>query len=144
MRFMLMCLLVLGIQFPSLLQAEELLFSNATVRQPLPGRTVSAGYFSVTNQSEEAVRLVAAHSAWFGKVELHQHTMIDGMMRMAKVDAIDVAPGHTVHLQPGGLHLMLFHPSQSLELGQQVPVEVISSAGTRFQLSAVVTRIPKQ
>ncbi len=123
---------------------SHLIIENATVRQPLPGKTVSAGYFTVTNPTAQPVQILAANSSLFGKTELHQHRMVDGMMRMEQIKHIEVAPGATVHLQPGGLHLMLFRPSQLLELGQQVPLDLQLASGEVVTVSAVVTRIPKQ
>jgi copper(I)-binding protein len=124
--------------------AVEVQIVNSTVRQPLPGRTVSAGYFTINNTSEQPISLVAASSPWFEKVELHQHSYVDGMMRMQRIDTIVVAPNQTVHLQPGGLHLMLFQPKQSLQLEQQVPIEVTFDNGQKIAVMAVVTKIPKQ
>ena len=124
--------------------AAEVQIINSTVRQPLPGRTVSAGYFTINNSSAQTINLVAASSPWFGKVELHQHSYVDGMMRMERVNSIPVAPNQTVHLQPGGLHLMLFTPNQPLQLGQQVPIELELDNGQKISVAAVVTKIPKQ
>ncbi|OBP16122.1 hypothetical protein A5320_01490 [Rheinheimera sp. SA_1] len=124
--------------------ATDIEIINATVRQPLPERTVSAGYFSIINTSSQAANLVAASSPWFEKVELHQHSYVDGMMRMEHVDGIVVAPNQTVHLQPGGLHLMLFTPKQPLQLDQRVPIELVFENGQKISVAAVVTKIPKQ
>lgn len=124
--------------------AVEVQIVNSTVRQPLPGRTVSAGYFSINNTSQRTISLVSASSPWFEKVELHQHSYVDGMMRMQRIDTIVVASNQTVHLQPGGLHLMLFQPKQSLQLEQQVPIELAFDNGDKIAVMAVVTKIPKQ
>jgi len=124
--------------------AVEVQIANSTVRQPLPGRTVSAGYFTINNTSQRPISLVAASSPWFEKVELHQHSYVDGMMRMRRIDTIVVAPNQTVHLQPGGLHLMLFQPKQSLQLEQQVPIELVFDNDQKIAVMAVVTKIPKQ
>jgi copper(I)-binding protein len=124
--------------------AAEVQIINSTVRQPLPGRTVSAGYFTINNSSAQTINLVAASSPWFEKVELHQHSYVDGMMRMERVNSITVAPNQTVHLQPGGLHLMLFTPNQPLQLDQQVPIELELDNGQKISVAAVVTKIPKQ
>lgn len=124
--------------------AADVQIINSTVRQPLPGRTVSAGYFTINNNSMQTVSLVAASSPWFEKVELHQHSYVDGMMRMEHVGSIVVGPNQTVHLQPGGLHLMLFKPKQSLQLDQQVPIELELDNGQKISVAAVVTKIPKQ
>jgi copper(I)-binding protein len=124
--------------------AAEVQIINSTVRQPLPGRTVSAGYFTINNSGTQTVSLVAASSPWFEKVELHQHSYVDGMMRMERVNSIAIAPNQTVHLQPGGLHLMLFTPNQPLQLDQQVPIELELDNGQKISVAAVVTKIPKQ
>ncbi len=121
-----------------------LVIENATVRQPLPGKTVSAGYFTFTNPTSKPIQIVAVRSRWFEKTELHQHRMVDGMMKMEAIEHIDVAAGSTIHLQPGGLHLMLFRPVQQLELEQHIPLEIVFSSGETLTTDAVVTRIPKQ
>ncbi len=124
--------------------ATELEFSNATVRQPLPGKSLSAGYFSVSNPGVNNIQLVAASSDWFERVELHQHSMHNGMMRMEKVESFQVQAGEQLHLQPGGLHLMLFKPKYELTLGAKVPIQIRAADGQQWQISAVVTRIPTQ
>ena len=124
--------------------AAQTEISNATVRQPLPGKTLSAGYFSIRNTGTNPIALLAVTSPQFDSVELHAHQMTDGMMQMVEVDKIAVAPGQSVHLQPGGLHLMLFGPIQPIQLGQQVPLQLRWSDGTMQSVSANVTRIPKQ
>lgn len=138
----LLIIVTFAASFQTLAAKVEIL--NATVRQPLPGRTVSAGYFSLHNQSLQPVTVIAASSPWFEKVELHQHSVVDGMMRMESVEHIEVAPQKTIHLQPGGLHLMLFTPNQQLHLDHQVPIELQLADGDKITISAVVTKIPKQ
>lgn len=124
--------------------AAPLEFSNATVRQPLPGKNLSAGYFSVVNSGAVAVQLVAASSPWFARVELHQHSVHNGMMRMEKVDSFTVNAGEQIHLQPGGLHLMLFAPKYEITLGAVVPIQISAADGQQWQISAIVTKIPTQ
>jgi len=115
---------------------------NATVRLPLPGKTLSAGYFSIRNTDTQDKVLVAVSSPQFGLVELHQHVMKNGMMQMLSVDAITVAAGQTVHLQPGGLHLMLFRPVKPLVLDEPVNLTLQWADGSQQQVTATVTRIP--
>ncbi|TXH92966.1 MAG: copper chaperone PCu(A)C [Rheinheimera sp.] len=126
------------------LWASQVEVNNATVREPLPGKSLSAGYFSLHNKGPAQIALVSVSSNNFGAVELHTHQMIDGMMQMTAVDRIVVEPGQQVHLQPGGLHLMLFRPVQKISLGQQVQLRLQWSDGTSQEVQASVTRIPKQ
>lgn len=132
-------LLLAGLQVQAAVQVD-----NATVRMPLPGKTVSAGYFSMTNQSAEAVNLTGVTSEQFGSVELHQHAMQDGMMRMMSVEQIVVPAGKTVHLQPGGLHLMLFKPTKVLGLGTTLTLHLHWSDGSTQAVEATVTKIPSK
>lgn len=126
------------------LWAAQVEISNATVREPLPGKSLSAGYFSLHNKGTAQIALVSVSSNNFGAVELHTHQMVDGMMQMTEIDQIVVEPGQQVHLQPGGLHLMLFRPVQKISLGEQVQLRLQWSDGTSQEVQASVTRIPKQ
>jgi len=126
------------------LWAAQVDITNATVREPLPGKSLSAGYFSLHNKGTAQIALVSVSSSNFGAVELHTHQMVDGMMQMTEIDQIVVEPGQQVHLQPGGLHLMLFRPVQKVSLGQQVQLRLHWSDGTSQEVQASVTRIPKQ
>jgi hypothetical protein len=126
------------------LWAAQVDINNATVRAPLPGKTLSAGYFSLHNKGTAQVALVSVSSNNFGAVELHTHQMVDGMMQMSEIDQIVVEPGQQIHLQPGGLHLMLFRPVQKISVGQQIQLRLQWSDGTSQEVQASVTRIPKQ
>ncbi len=126
------------------LWAAQVEITNATVREPLPGKSLSAGYFSLHNKGPAPVALVSVNSNNFGAIELHTHKMVGGMMQMTEIDQIVVEPGQQVHLQPGGLHLMLFRPVQKISLGQQVQLRLQWSDGTSQEVQASVTRIPKQ
>jgi hypothetical protein len=126
------------------LWAAQVEITNATVREPLPGKSLSAGYFSLHNKGPAPVALVSVNSNNFGAIELHTHKMVGGMMQMTEIDQIVVEPGQQVHLQPGGLHLMLFRPVQKISLGQQVQLRLQWSDGTSQEVQASVTRIPKE
>lgn len=81
---------------------------GAIVRLPAaPGRP-AAGYMTLTNTGPRADALVAVTSPDAERVELHRTTATAGVMRMGSVARVDLAPGATVRLAPGGLHLMLF------------------------------------
>lgn len=124
--------------------ATELTVTEGQVRVPMPGRTVTAGYFTVHNNSSAAVKLMSAESAAFERAELHQHTHQDGVMRMEHVAHIDIAANSSVSLQPGGLHLMLFNPQQPLLTGESVTVVLHFSNGKQLELSMPLTEMPRR
>jgi copper(I)-binding protein len=89
---------------------EDVMSLNITegyIMAPLKGRDVTAGYFIIQNNGVDA-RMVSASSPVAAEVELHTHTMNDGVMQMREVEGIDLPTGEAVTFEPGGLHLMLF------------------------------------
>lgn len=72
------------------------------------GARPSLGLGHVMNKSAQPVKLLAVTSPAFETIELHTHTMQDGVMKMRKIEAINVPANGVAKLQRGGLHLMLF------------------------------------
>jgi hypothetical protein len=120
----------------------EVVVTDATVREILPGRNMTSGYFSISNQNNAPTELIAASSPQFGSVELHQHSHKDGMMKMEQVQSVLIAAGEQVHFQPGGLHLMLFDAKTSLMKGQQIPLRLSFKDGQSIEVQALVSEIP--
>ncbi|NKC34421.1 copper chaperone PCu(A)C [Falsiroseomonas selenitidurans] len=107
---------------------------------------VGAGFLTIRNTGSTADRLVSARADAARTVELHTHLRENGIMRMRPVEAIDLPPGETVTLQPGGLHLMLIDLTQALNTGETVPVTLVfEKAGTmqvRLAVQAAGARGP--
>lgn len=134
------CALWLGVT--SVLAGAEVLVTDAKVREMLPGRSMTAGYFSIQNNSSTSAELVGASSPQFGSIELHQHSHKDGMMKMEQVGSVVVAAGEQVKFQPGGLHLMLFDAKTSISQGQYIPLRLDFKDGSVIEVQAVVSAIP--
>lgn len=118
-------------------QAHEssMAVSNAALRPPLPGRSMAAAYFTLENKGA-ADRLVSVESPISERVEIHTHLNEDGVMKMRKLDGLDLAAGETAEFKPGGLHIMLFDVTLmdgetgamlTLNFEQSGPVEVVAS-----------------
>ena len=115
---------------PGLASAEGLSVSDAWIRSGPPGAPL-AGYATFANGDAEALRIVGATSAAFERVELHEMRMADGVMRMRKLDAVEVPAGKTVPFAPGGNHLMLHGARSPLAPGATVAIEFVDAAGRR-------------
>ncbi|WP_333608292.1 copper chaperone PCu(A)C [Arsukibacterium sp.] len=124
--------------------ATELQLTQGEVRVPMPGRSVTAGYFTLVNNTTAAVELVKASSPAFARVELHQHIKQDDVMRMVEVEAISLDPGATLVFQPGGLHLMLFEPQIALTVGDSVSVTLHFADNTTKELQLPLTATPRR
>ncbi len=144
MRFIstLFTLALLVLNFPAM--ADELVVTDAQIRVPMPGRTVTAGYFTLTNHNHDTVSLVAAESPAFKRVELHQHVHKDGVMRMEQITQIDVASHASVQLKPGGLHLMLFEPQHELKVGESVSLTLHFADKTTLTTQIPLVSVPKR
>jgi periplasmic copper chaperone A len=117
---------------------------HGEIRQPMPGRTVTAGYFTLHNLSTQDVSLNSISSEAFARAELHQHSHKDGMMRMEQLDHIVIPAGQRIELAPGGLHLMLFDPTTELQIGQTIKVLLHFADGQQLMLALPVVAMPKR
>ncbi|MFP4518010.1 MAG: copper chaperone PCu(A)C, partial [Oceanicaulis sp.] len=82
--------------------------SEGWVRNPVGGRDVTAGFFTLRNNGAAPARLVSAQSPEAERVELHTMAMEGDVMRMRRVEGMDVPAGGELVLQSGGDHLMIF------------------------------------
>lgn len=91
----------------------------------------SAAYVTLTNEGARSDRLVDATSSAAERVELHAHLHEDGVVRMRRIEAIEITPGEPTVLRPGGLHVMLFGLTAPLLEGTRLPLELhFAEAGT--------------
>jgi len=128
---MLVAALASGTALADEYRAKTLRISNAFVRATPPGAKVAGAFMSIENQGKETDRLVSASSPVAGLVEIHEMAMDGGLMKMRAVKGIDLKPGATVELRPGGYHVMLEDLKQPLKQGEQVPVLLtFEKAGT--------------
>ena len=87
--------------------APRVEISNAYIKPPLAGRDVAAGYFEARAIGGDMV-LTGASSDAAAHIELHTHTVEDGVMRMRRVERVELPEGKTVRFEPAGYHLMMF------------------------------------
>jgi hypothetical protein len=121
--------------------AANIQVANPYVRAVPPGQPNSAAFMELTNPGEADRALIAASSAAAETVELHTHTMVDGMMQMRRVERIDLPAGETVTLAPGGLHVMLIGLTVPLAPGDRIALTLTFDEGSEEQVSAPVRAI---
>jgi copper(I)-binding protein len=92
----------------------------------------TAAYMTITNPGSSADALLGASSPAAGKVELHQSTTdASGMTSMMPVERLEIPPGGSVELKPGGYHLMMMGLTAPLEVGAKVRIDLVfEKAGT--------------
>jgi copper(I)-binding protein len=135
--------LVLALGCPGLCFAAcpDLRLDNAWIREPPPGSAMAAVYLDLRNTGPEAITLTAWQAEGFATLVLHE-TYLDGdRSRMRLVEQLEVGAGETVHLAPGGMHLMLKLGGQSVQAGKEIGVTV-SCGGTVLPVRATVRQDP--
>ncbi|MCE2570838.1 copper chaperone PCu(A)C [Motilimonas eburnea] len=137
----LLSLSVLGMMLLSGLAQAQVMIHDAYVRATPPNAQNSAAFLQLMNHSKEAVALVGASSDIAEKVELHNHIMADGMMKMRQVERIEVGPMETVSLQPGGYHIMLMGLHGPLKEDQEVEFTLTFASGETVSFTAPVKSI---
>jgi copper(I)-binding protein len=85
-----------------------------------------AGYMTITNTGRDPDRLLAVR-ADFPRVTLHgTQTDAQGVTRMIPLEAIEIAPGATVTLAPGGMHVMFMGlDGDPFEEGERIPATLV-------------------
>jgi hypothetical protein len=109
---------------PAAFANGSVVVSDGWVRAAPPTARVLAAYLTIRNPGGEAVVLDGATSPDFARVELHEMRMDDGVMRMRKLERLDIAAGGELVLEPGATHLMLFEPRRALARGDTVSLSL--------------------
>lgn len=107
---------------------------NAWVREAHPNAIVNAGYMTLLNAGDDTVTVKSVTSSSFGSVEVHEMSMVDGMMEMRELKALKIASGGMVKLAPGGKHLMLKAPKKRFVDGDQVTLVLEFESGVKQTL----------
>ena len=91
--------------------------------RPTPaGLAMGVAYLSITNNGAEPEVLTGASSPAAASVQIHETTISEGMARMRPLTEVTIAPGATVKIEPGGIHLMLVDLHAPLQPGKSVPL----------------------
>ena len=95
---------------------------SAWVRGTAPGQTTAGAYMELT--SDRRASLLGAESPAAGSAEIHEMKMEGNVMRMRAVSRLELPPGKTVELRPGGHHMMLVDLKRPLKKGDLVPIRL--------------------
>jgi periplasmic copper chaperone A len=134
-------LLIGGMAAAETYSAGSLQIVNPWARATPKGAKVSAGYLIITNKGPEADRLIGGSVAPASRFEVHTTVTENGVARMRQITSLEIKPGETVELKPGGMHVMLMGLKQPLANGQTLKgTLVFEKAGTvaiEFTVQAV-------
>jgi len=133
-----------GMLFSNIAFAKDIVVEDAYIRATIPGTSVSSAYMNITNNGLKATRLIGAGADISDRVEIHQHLMADGMMKMRKVDGLEIKPNQQMMLMPSGYHLMIFDLDKPLNDGESVKVQLHFSHGESQEIEVPVKSIKRR
>lgn len=96
---------------------------DAWTRATVPGQKVAGVYLEILSRS--GGRLVGVRSPAAKSAEIHSMSNDGGVMKMRRLDGLDLPAGKSVRLESGGNHIMLFDIKHPLEPGTRVPLTLI-------------------
>lgn len=103
------------------------------------GSAPAAMYFTAHNAGQTTDSIVAIDAGDLGNATLHRSmTDASGSMMMHAIPGIELAPGGSVRLAPGGYHGMIEPVSRALRRGEQIPVAVRFARGGTIRVDATV------
>jgi copper(I)-binding protein len=96
------------------------------------GASTGAGYMTITNTGTAPDRVSCVASDVSAQCQIHAMTVEDGVMKMRPVEGgLEIKPGETVTLKPGGMHVMFLGLKQPLQQGKTVKTTLkFENAGT--------------
>jgi copper(I)-binding protein len=117
-------LLLLAVPAAAQHEAQTYKAGSLTIDSPwtraTPGSAkVAGGYVRIVNDGSAPDRLIGGSTSIAGRIEIHEMSLSDGIMRMRPLNAgLEIKPGASVELAPGGYHVMFMDLKQRLKEGE--------------------------
>jgi periplasmic copper chaperone A len=121
-RSILVLALFAGLAGTAAAQTSSIEIKEAWARATPQGAQTGAAYVTMLNKGAAGDRLVSVSTPVAGEAQLHNTVDDNGVMKMRPVAGLDLKPGDTVALKPGGYHIMLMKLKGPLTEGQSFPL----------------------
>ena len=118
---------------PSAHAAGKLGVYDAWIRKAPPGASMMAGYATLKNEGDAPIKILTVQSNAFRQSSIHETVVERGVSKMRELPRIDLAPGATIEMKPGGAHLMLSEPRHPIPVGEKVHMVFLLADGTRVE-----------
>jgi copper(I)-binding protein len=141
MKHLLLAALVSGALSMGIASAQD---AHVVVEEPWARASMGSGrpgaaYMTLRNVSDETVALVGMETPIATMVEVHRtDTDASGVSRMSAAGDLDLGPGDTVALEPGGLHAMLMRLQGPMTEGETFPLTLLFSDGDRLTVDVPI------
>ncbi|HYL03960.1 MAG TPA: copper chaperone PCu(A)C [Steroidobacteraceae bacterium] len=122
---------------PPAASAKALTVADPWVRAS-PGVDVAAAYMTLHNRGTSELVVIAVRTPLAREAMIHETRIERGESTMRPRARLPIAPGASVALAPGGLHVMLRGLAHPLAVGEEVRLELLLAGGGSVAVSARV------
>jgi copper(I)-binding protein len=134
-------LIVIGAATAHEFSSKDITVSHPWARATPGGVTVGGAYFEVKAAPGPGDRLIGARSAAAGSMEVHSHSIENGVAKMRRVDGLPIKGGESVVLKPGGYHVMLLDLKKPLKEGDLLKFTLSFEKAGDIEVEATVEPI---
>ena len=111
------------------------------------GASTGAAYMTITNTGKTPDKVSCVTSDASAECQIHTMTMDKGVMQMRPVEGgLEIKPGETVTLKPGGFHMMLVNLKHPLEQGNTIKAtlkfDTAGSVDVEYPIAAIGAAAP--
>ena len=103
--------------------AKDLIVVNPEIKV-LPTKSTTAATMTIKNTSKIDYKLVRVEGNFAKTFEMHTMGKVDGMMKMRKLDNIEIKANSEVELKSGGMHLMIFELNDLLKENSEYEIKL--------------------
>ncbi len=105
-----------GADSPAQMQ-EGLKLEGAYYVIPGEAMKMAAAYGTITNTTDDIMALKASSAKFFKTLEIHQTIKKGDVTMMEPMESLEIPPGESVQLKPGGMHFMLIEVQEKIPEG---------------------------
>lgn len=103
--------------------AAHVEIKDAWVRATVAQQKATGAFMQLTAKTDS--RLLDVQSPVAGVAQIHEMTIVNGVMKMRQIPALALPAGQAVDLKPGGYHLMLMDLKAQVRAGDVVPLTLV-------------------
>jgi periplasmic copper chaperone A len=117
----------------------DLEIGHPWTRATPPSARVAGGFLKITNKGSTPDRLLSATFVGSASTEVHEMAHEGGVMRMRELPkGLEIRPGETVELKPGGFHLMFIGLKAGLKENDRLKGELVFEKAGRIEVDFAV------
>ena len=122
-------------------QPAAVTISTPWARATPGGATTGAAYVTITAPAAAGDTLLSVETTAADHAELHEHIHEGDVMKMRRVDKLEIKPGTSVTMEPMGYHLMLVGLKAPLKAGDTIHLSLSFQSSGKVAVDAPVIAI---